>query len=127
MSITPSSQPKRIKKNILKFFDYIDTTVFPNIRLYNYNDNNTIIESPSIIPFTQECIHEYIWGYKYMKKYYSLLKLKNSNYVYIKGHIDFDSDEFKIYMGNSLSTIISYMSESIYRKYEKDTTFQIPY
>jgi len=133
MSITSSSQVYKSKnkqqsiKNVMKFFEYIHTTVFPNIVIHD-GDSDIDVEIQTEQLFTPYCIHEYIWGYKYMNHYYSLLKLKDSKYVYIKGYVDFDSDEFKIYSGTSLTRIISYMSESIYRKYEKDTsTFQTHY
>ena len=106
---------------LTKFFEYIQYTIFPNIKLYIIKDNVPIKTQYDVHSlFTRDNVHEYIWARVKRNKYYALLNLTNGYYMYICGYLDFNTDKFKFYIGNTLDEITPFMSTHTYNRYMDD-------
>ena len=67
-----------------KFFEYISLSVVPNIDVYMVTTTGIQLMSYSTLPFQLEDV-------KRSMKSYAVLQLKNSNYIYLTGHVPQDA------------------------------------
>jgi hypothetical protein len=96
-----------------KFFDYTSLTLVPNIDVYMITTTGTQLMSYSALPFQLDDVKKSMKSSKHNSVYHVVLQLKNSNYIYLTGHIKFDSDHFDIYISPSLRRLLPRIHPSL--------------
>ena len=92
-----------------KFFKYSLTSIIPNIDIYHVDESDVHLISSTFCPFGLEDIEICMKSCKHENVYHAIAKLKNSNYIYLKGHIQFDSDHFDLFISQSLKNLLPYV------------------
>ena len=96
-----------------KFFTYSYTSIIPNIDVYQVDELEVQLISSTFCPFQPDDIEECMKSCKHENVYHAIAKLKNSNYIYLKGHVQFDSDHFDVFISKKLKNLLPYISSSL--------------
>ena len=105
-----SSKDNRVLR---KFFKYYSISLVPNIDVYQVDTLNLQLIGSMICPFELDDIEKCMKSCKHENVYHAIAKLKNSNFIYLKGHIQFDSDHFDIFISQNLKDLIPYVGSSL--------------
>lgn len=105
-----SSKDNRVLR---KFFKYSSLSILPNIDIYHVDTSNLQLISSNFCPFQLEDIEDCMKSCKHENVYHAIAKLKNSNFIYLTGHIQFDSDHFDIFVSQNLKDLLPYVGTTL--------------
>ena len=105
-----SSKDNRVLR---KFFDYTSMSILPNIDVYTIQNSDINLTQDIASPFQFNDVEICMKSSKHNNIYHAILKLKNSTFIYLKGHIQFDSDQFELYIAPSIKELIPFMHRSL--------------
>lgn len=105
-----SSKDNRVLR---KFFDYISLSIHPNIDVYTVRNTDTILGNYTPTTFHVNDVETCMKSHKSNGVYYAVLKLKNSTYMYLTGHVTFNSDHFELYIASSLKELLPFIHISL--------------
>ena len=110
-----------MKSPLYKVFNYINLSLFPKINVYAVNKDKIILKEYAILVFEPHYVKEIVWIYKEKKRYYAVLKLINSTYMYLQGQLKQENNKFNFYIGSEKIDVIKCMKANVKSWYYEDT------